>query len=167
MFKCLEENCGVIFDVLTQLKSHLRDENHGKNYAILFNDGKKSDRPAEPVLKKQKTEEGGGEETLKYKCKVCEKTYTSKYRRDAHSAVCTGKGSGEKVFRCLYPGCPKAYATKDSLTRHIRINFHGIKGKYVGKNIEKDRKNEEKLKEEAQVDMKDRVQELVDLFEEN
>lgn len=158
MFRCLEPKCEKIFDVLKELKSHQCNESHSKEYAVLFNDEKKSDRPAEPVTKRVKTDEVPPDGSTRFHCKLCSKSFCSKYRRDIHAAVCSGNGD-DKVFRCAHPGCPKAYATKDSLIRHFRVASHG------GKEGKETQSSEEKKKEE-EADSTNRVQELVDLFDE-
>lgn len=168
MFKCPDTGCDRTFDSLEGYKCHQRNEGHSKHYIILFNTEKKSDRPAEPVRKRMMTEDGNS--AAKYQCTSCEKSYSNKYRRDAHAAVCNGNGN--KAFACSYPGCGKAYATKDSLTRHFRVFSHGEtdQGTKDGGDSEKKEAKQtqsaEKNKEEERPGYRDRVQELVDLFDE-
>lgn len=159
MFKCSEEKCARTFDTLEGFKCHQRNDAHSKNYIILFNTEKKSSRPAEPTSRRQRTEDGS--DTVKYQCTSCEKSYSNKYRRDAHAAVCTGNGN--KAFSCSHPGCGKAYATKDSLTRHLRVFPHG--GEPSEGEEASGKPTAEKSKEEG-AGFQDRVQELVDLFDE-
>ena len=163
LFKCSDEKCARTFDTLESFKCHQRNEAHSKNYIILFNTEKKSSRPAEPTSRRQRTEDGS--DTVKYQCTSCEKSYSNKYRRDAHAAVCTGNGN--KAFACAHPGCGKAYATKDSLTRHLRVFPHGGE---AGEGADEESAGKsgstaEKSKEEG-AGFRDRVQELVDLFDE-
>jgi hypothetical protein len=134
-----------------------------KSYEILLNTEKKVEGGVEPEpVKKPKTEETNT--NMRYNCAKCDKSYSTKYRRDAHAALCTGEG--DKVFRCAYPGCGKAYATKDSLTRHMKKNPHGeaVQEKKEAEGITQEKQLEKG--KEGNVEYHDRVQELVDLFDE-
>lgn len=159
MFKCQEARCELTFDVLDELKVHQRNQGHLKSYAILLNSIIKVEGGEPEPVKKPKTEEINT--NLRFQCAVCAKTYSTKYRRDAHAALCTG--NGDKVFRCSYSGCGKAYATKDSLTRHTKKNPHG---ESVPEPKEVETGKQEKLAKETPGEYHDRVQELVDLFDE-
>lgn len=160
MFRCQETKCELTFEVLDELKVHQRNKGHLKSYEILLNSDKKVEGGTEPEpVKKPKTEEINS--NLRYQCAICAKTYSTKYRRDAHAALCTG--NGDKVFCCPYPGCGKAYATKDSLTRHAKKNPHG---ETVTETKEMEAGKQEKLAKETPAEYHDRVQELVDLFDE-
>lgn len=163
IFQCQEPKCDLKYDTLDELKSHQRSRGHVKSYEILLNTEKKVEGGVEPEpVKRPKTEETNT--NMRYNCAKCEKSYSTKYRRDAHAALCTGEG--DKVFRCAYPGCGKAYATKDSLTRHMKKNPHGeaVQEKKEAEGITQEKQLEKG--KEGNVEYHDRVQELVDLFDE-
>ncbi|KAF2435696.1 hypothetical protein EJ08DRAFT_558437, partial [Tothia fuscella] len=50
-----------------------------------------------------------------YKCDECGHGFLHKKDLDRHMP----RHTGQKLFRCSIPGCPKTYTRKDNLSRHI------------------------------------------------
>lgn len=103
---------------------------------------------------------------VRYKCNVtgCGKSYATRFRCDIHMESKHTEGY-EKPFKCSYSDCIKSYSTKDSLTRHKRGNNH-----FTDDEPDKRMEGEEPMKQPRPEDMskerRDKVQELVALFDE-
>lgn len=102
--------------------------------------------------------------TIRYKCSICGKSYATRFRYEIHIESKHTEGY-EKPFPCSFPGCSKAYSTKDSLTRHKRGVVHFIVGE-TDKRMEGEDPMMQPKTEEVSREKRDKMQELVELFEE-
>ena len=125
--------------------------------------------PTDPSL--QPKVEISSDRTVRYRCCIstCNKLYSSKYRCSMH-IIARHTGDTDRPFICRIPGCTKAYATKDSLTRHRRITGHVVPEEPTDKKEPTEKKptlaKEPEGKYAQSGDFQNRVQELVDLFDE-
>lgn len=104
--------------------------------------------------------------SVRYKCCVteCGKSYATRFRCEVHMEAKHTEGY-EKPFICFFPGCTKAYSTKDSLTRHKRGTTHFVEGE-SDKRMEGEDPMKQPRVEEVSREKRDKMQELVDLFDE-
>jgi len=104
--------------------------------------------------------------SVRYKCCVteCGKSYATRFRCEVHMEAKHTEGY-EKPFVCAFPGCTKAYSTKDSLTRHKRGATHFVEGE-SDKRMEGEDPMKQPRVEEVSREKRDKMQELVDLFDE-
>jgi hypothetical protein len=103
---------------------------------------------------------------IRYKCCIseCGKSYATRFRCEVHMEAKHTEGY-EKPFTCSFPGCSKAYSTKDSLTRHKRGVTHFVEGEADKRMEGEDPMMQPKI-EEVSREKRDKMQELVELFDE-
>ncbi|ODV63939.1 C2H2-type zinc finger protein ASCRUDRAFT_19013, partial [Ascoidea rubescens DSM 1968] len=56
----------------------------------------------------------------KYKCKICEKSFTTSGHLARHSRIHTG----ERKHVCPYPGCDSRFARQDNCMQHYRTHLN-------------------------------------------